>query len=319
MFHIIALGEILIDFTPRGVSENSNALFERNPGGAPCNVLATMSKFGRKTGFIGKVGADDFGYFLRDVMMQNRINIDNLYVTDKYPTTLAIVHLNEQGDRSFSFYRNNSADVMLDVDDIDATSIANSRIFHFGSLSLTDNPARDATLKALDIAKEKNVVISYDPNLRPPLWDSLDRAKEMMVHGLRYANVVKMSQEELEFITGKNELIDGCESIMKQYGTKLIFVTLGSDGAFYYHKNAYKKIDTYDVEVVDTTGAGDIFMGAALHKLLEYNLDLDSLTEQNLDEICWFANVAGALSTTKTGAIPSIPSLEEILSIYKIS
>ncbi|HHW71198.1 MAG TPA: hypothetical protein GX392_07710 [Clostridiales bacterium] len=170
MFHIIALGEVLIDFTPRGVSENSNALFERNLGGAPCNVLATMSEFGCKTGFIGKVRADDFRCFLRDVTVQNRINIDNLYVTDKYPTILAIVHLNEQGDRSFSFYRNNSVDVMLDVNDIDASSIANSQIFHLGSLLLTGNLARDTTLKTLDIAKEKNVVISYDPNLGPPLW-----------------------------------------------------------------------------------------------------------------------------------------------------
>ncbi|WP_318841609.1 PfkB family carbohydrate kinase [Metabacillus halosaccharovorans] len=312
MNRVTALGELLIDFTPSGYSDKGHGLFETNPGGAPANVLVALSNFDIQTSFIGKVGNDQFGHFLKNGLEQNKIDTTNLLFSDQVNTTLAFVHLDPTGDRSFHFYRNPGADIMLMEEDINEELIQQSEIFHFGSLSLTHEPAATATFKALEYAKKHNVMISYDPNLRIPLWDSLDRAKDMILKGLKYADIVKLSKEELVFLTGNEELEKGTEIIQSQYGCSVVFVTLGPEGCFYRSKSHSGKTSGFHVEVVDTTGAGDAFVGGALYKVLELNKHVNVLHRTELIEIVTFANAVGALATTKKGGIPSMPSKEEV-------
>jgi len=309
---VTALGELLIDFTPSGYSEKGHVLFETNPGGAPANVLVALSKFNVQTSFIGKVGKDQFGHLLKSGLEQYKIDTTNLLVSDHVNTTLAFVHLDPTGDRSFHFYREKGADIMLTEEDINEELIQYSQIFHFGSLSLTHEPAATATFKALEYAKKHHVMISYDPNLRIPLWDSLDRAKEMILKGLKYADIVKLSEEELVFLTGYEELEKGTEMIQTQYGCSVVFVTLGSEGCFYRSKTHSGKTSGFHVEVVDTTGAGDAFVGGALSKILELNKHVNVLNQTELIEISTFANAVGALATTEKGGIPSMPSKEQV-------
>lgn len=312
MNDVIAMGELLIDFTPAGISKNGSAQFERNPGGAPANVLVTLAKLGKKTAFIGKVGNDQFGHFLKDVLIDNKVNVEGLVLSEEVNTTLAFVHLSDGGDRSFSFYRKPGADLMITVDDIDFRQIENSRLFHFGSLSLTDEPAATATLKAVKHAKSSNLLISYDPNLRMPLWSSEEHARKMIFMGMQYADIVKISEEELEFLTGVKDLVEGTKMLQDRFQTSLILVTLGAEGCFYRMKRHYGGKNGFTVKTIDTTGAGDAFMGAAIYKILESNKPFEQLTIEELEEMVLFANACGALATTKNGAIPSIPNLEEI-------
>ena len=312
MFDITALGELLIDFTPAGVSPAGNRIFETNPGGAPANMLAAASKLGASTAFLGMVGNGQFGQFLEKTLKDNRIDTRGLKFSQSINTTLAFVHLDEKGDRSFSFYRNPGADMMLSEEDLEADVIKSSRIFHFGSISMTDEPSRSATLKALEIAKNSGAVISYDPNLRPLLWKSLAEAKERILTGLNFADILKISGEELEFITGEKDIVRGTKELDK-YGVKLIIVTLGPAGAFYRANDITGFQPTYDVAVVDTTGAGDAFLGAFLFKLRGFDLnDVKRLTANDLDKIIKFANAAGACTTTKKGGIPAVPELTEV-------
>ncbi|MGE5612902.1 MAG: PfkB family carbohydrate kinase [Bacillota bacterium] len=314
MFDITALGELLIDFTPHGFSESGNPLFERNPGGAPANLLSAASKLGAATAFIGKVGNDAFGRFLAKTLEACNINTSGLKFSDSVNTTLAFVHLDEKGDRSFSFYRNPGADMMLEERDIDESLIKSSRIFHFGSLSMTGEPARSATLKALEIAKDSGAVISFDPNLRPPLWKSLDDARAQMRKGLEYANILKISEEELEFLTGEKEPAKGTEILLNcNCNIALIIVTLGPSGAFFRAGSLTGRVPTYDVKVVDTTGAGDAFLGGALYKLKGLGLEqLCTLSKKDLEDILSFANAVGALTTTKRGGIPAVPGIHDV-------
>lgn len=313
MLDVIALGELLIDFTPYGFSDNGNPIFERNPGGAPANVLATLARLGARTAFIGKVGNDQFGMALRDCLMDNRIDVTGLKVSDSVNTTLAFVHLNSDGDRTFSFYRNPGADMMLEPGDIPTDLISRAGILHFGSLSLTDEPARSATLMALETAISNNVVISYDPNLRPPLWRSLADAEREIKRGLEYADILKISEEELEFITKEKDHETGSK-ILSDMGITLIFVTLGPKGTFFRHGLTTGKLHTYDVKVVDTTGAGDAFMGGILYKLRGKSREaLMRLDRSEIEQMVDFANAVGALTTQKKGAIPAVPSMEEVL------
>ncbi len=310
---MVALGELLIDFTPHGISENGNSLFEGNPGGAPANVLVALSRLGAKTAFIGKVGNDLFGRTLRDCLKDNRIDVTGLKTSDTVNTTLAFVHLNSEGDRSFSFYRNPGADMMLESGDIPTDIISQSGIFHFGSLSLTDEPVRSATLKALEAARNNNTVISYDPNLRPLLWKSLADAEREIKRGLEYADILKISEEELEFITKERELERGSK-ILSDMGITLIFVTLGPKGTFFRHGANTGKLDTYNVRVVDTTGAGDAFIGGILYKLKgKSRKALGELDKAEIEQMVDFANAVGALTTNKKGAIPAVPSMEEVI------
>lgn len=312
MFDVTALGELLIDFTPSGYSEKGHVLFETNPGGAPANVLVALSKLNVETSFIGKVGNDKFGCLLKDQLSDNNVDSSNLLLSEEANTTLAFVHLDPTGDRSFHFYREPGADILLKKEEISEELIQNSSIFHYGSLSLTHEPAATATFTALDYAKKHGLLISYDPNLRIPLWDTLDHAKEMIKKGLEYADIVKLSEEELEFITGISDVEKGTEMIQEQYQTSVIFVTLGSKGCFYRTTNGYGRVGGFNVDVVDTTGAGDAFVGGALYKILELNKDVKQLTNEDLVVIATFANATGALATISKGGIPSMPTMVQI-------
>lgn len=318
MYDVVALGEFLIDFTPAGISENGNVLFERNPGGAPANVLACLARFGKKTAFIGKVGNDQFGLFLKDVIKNLGVDERGLVFSDEVNTTLAFVHLNEQGDRSFSFYRNPGADMMLEKKDIRDDIINNTNIFHFGSVSMTCEPARSTTLHAVKKAKSGGSIISYDPNLRPPLWNNLQEARKIILEGFGYADIVKISEEELVFLTGQQSLEEGSQYLLQNFGTKLIFVTLGPQGCFYRMGEITGRKPTFDVKTVDTTGAGDAFMGGILYKVLEMNKALDTLTAEDIENMVRFANAVGSLATTSKGAIPAMPFLEQVKEILGI-
>ncbi|NHC40525.1 carbohydrate kinase [Bacillus sp. MM2020_1] len=317
MFDVTALGEVLIDFTPSGYSEKGNGLFETNPGGAPANVLVALSRLNKKTAFIGKVGQDQFGHILKGVMEDQKIDTSNLLFSETVNTTLAFVNLDETGDRSFSFYRNPGADIMLEKNEIKEETIKQSQIFHFGSLSLTNEPAATATFTALQIAKKHKVLISYDPNLRVPLWESLEEAKRQILKGFEYADIVKISEEELEFLTGYRDVIKGTEVLQEQFGTAVIFVTLGPEGCFYRSKTVYGSKEGYQVNVVDTTGAGDAFVGGILYQILEMNKPLDRLHAADFEKMVTFANAVGALTTEGKGGIPSIPTKDQVEEFLK--
>lgn len=312
MYDVSALGELLIDLTPYNSDQSGQVIFERNPGGAPANVLAGLSKLGKKTCFIGKVGNDQFGNYLKQVLLDTNIGSEGLSFTDKANTTLAIVHLDKNRDRSFSFYRNPGADTTLTEADIDEDIIKQSRIFHFGSLTLTNEPSATTTIKAVQMAKKLNKVVSYDPNLRVLLWQNLDHARRMMKEGLKYANIVKLSAEELEFITDESDFERGTKQLVDQYHTELIFVTLGAEGCFYRKGEITGKIKSFKVSPVDTTGAGDGFLSGVLYRILEKGKNISKFTSDDLYDICIFGNAVGALVTTRKGAILSMPSKEEI-------
>lgn len=319
MFYVTALGELLIDFTPAGISEQGNILFERNPGGAPANVLACISKLGGRTAFIGKVGDDMFGHYLSDTLRKYNIDTTGLKFCTESKTTLAFVQLDQSGDRSFSFYRNPGADTMLLPSDINYDLIRNSRVFHFGSLSLTDEPAKSATLAALKFAKENKCIISFDPNLRPPLWKSLSHAYEEITSVIGFSHILKISEEELEFITGKKDLEEGSAQLYNLYGIPVILVTKGAKGCFFRLKDKTGSRPAFSVcKTIDTTGAGDAFLGGFLFSLLSRNMG--SLAELNLnllEQFTEFANAVASISTERKGAIPAMPTLGQVKELLK--
>ena len=269
-YDVTALGELLIDFTENGLSEQGNPLLEANPGGAPCNVLAMLAKYGRRTAFIGKVGEDAFGRKLAGILAECGIDTEGLCFDPQVHTTLAFVHKLADGDRDFSFYRNPGADMMLSVADVRKDLIRQSRIFHFGTLSMTDPVCRAATETAIQTAKEAGALISFDPNLRPPLWRNLAEAKEAILYGIRQCHVLKISDNEIEFITGMKDYDRAARSLQDQFHTKLICVTLGEQGSRAYYRDQLVCAEPYPAEeAVDTTGAGDTFTGSMLNFLLE--------------------------------------------------
>lgn len=316
MHDVVALGELLIDFTPAGLSPTGNVLFERNPGGAPANVLSAVSKLGGTAAFIGKVGNDQFGHFLQQVLHSNKIETKGLRFSETEHTTLAFVHLDERGDRSFSFYRNPGADTMLEEKDLDYELIDQGHIFHFGSLSMTNEPSRNATLKAAEYAKSRNKIISYDPNWRPLLWKNDRAAREGMLLGLKYADILKLSEIELEFLAGESDLQSGSRRLLDE-GMKLIIVTLGPKGCFYRHHCGTGYLSTYDTKVMDTTGAGDAFLGGLLYQISMRRCDLDNLEKESVEEMLDFANAVGALCASGRGAIPSMPSMKDVQRCIK--
>ena len=313
MTDIIALGELLIDFTPRGTSEQGSYIFEANSGGAPCNVLAAMAKLGKSTAFIGKVGTDTFGVFLKDTIEKLGVDTRGLVMSDEYFTTLAFVTLDADGNRSFAFSRNASADVMLTDAEVDEAQIKNAKIFHCGTLSLTHPDAKKATLKALECAKQNGVLVSVDPNLRLPLWKTEDDAKAAIRLALSYADILKISDYEIEFLYGTTDIKEGIAHLRADFDAKLIFVTCGKDGAYLSKGDLVLHHPCFDsVKTVDTTGAGDCFCGASLSKLLEYGLDIDALTEAQCADVLRFANAAASLCTANYGAIPAMPEADAI-------
>ena len=315
-YDVVALGELLIDFTQNGISEQGNPLFEANPGGAPCNVLAMLSKLGHKTAFIGKVGNDSFGKQLKSVLEEVGIDATNLTMDEEAHTTLALVHTLADGDRDFSFYRNPGADMMLTEEEIPAELIQNSKIFHFGTLSMTHEGVRAATKKALDIAKKAGCVISFDPNLRPPLWDSLETAKEQVLYGLQFCDVLKISDNEIQWLTGKEDYTDGVNWILDRFQIPLILVSMGREGSCAYYKGSMVEVAPFlQKNTIETTGAGDTFGGCVLHYILEHGLE--DLTEENLADMLRFANAAAVLITTRKGALRVMPSEEEVEKILQ--
>lgn len=314
-YDVIALGELLIDFTMNGQSEQGNNMFEACPGGAPCNVLALLNKMGKKTAFLGKVGKDQFGTLLKDTITAAGIDATHLVMDDKVNTTLAFVHTFPDGDREFSFYRNPGADMMLTEDEVDPEFIGQTKIFHFGTLSMTHDQVRRATKKAVEIAKKEGCLISFDPNLRPPLWSTLELAKEQMEYGFGMCDILKISDNEIRFVSGKEDYDEGIAFLQEKYEIPLILLTMGKEGSrAYYHG---KKVDRpgFSVKAIETTGAGDTFCGSSLTYLLEH--DFENLTEEQLGEMLTFANAAAAIVTTKKGAIRSMPEREEVLRLIE--
>lgn len=315
MSDVIALGEILIDFTSFGVSDEGNSIFEQNPGGAPANVLACLSKLGQSTSFIGKVGQDQFGIFLEKVLNEVNISTKGLVKTKNAGTTLSFVHLDDKGDRSFSFYRNPGADLLLESNEINKQIIDDCKIFHFGSVSLTGEPSRTTTLEAASYAKKQDKIISYDPNLRLMLWSSAEKAKKEILNAMTFADIVKVSEEELIFLSGTYDMNLAAKQLLKQYSLKLLIVTLGENGAITCNENGVASMPGYKVNSVDTTGAGDAFTGAFLYKLLESGKTPENLLVVEMEGFLMFANAAGALTTTKRGAIYAMPEMNEIMSL----
>lgn len=313
-FDVTALGELLIDFTADGtLSGQGNQLFEANPGGAPCNVLAMLQKLGRHTAFIGKVGNDTFGKMLKGTVQEAGINTDNLLMDNSVPTTLAFVHTASDGDRSFSFYRNPGADVMLHSEEINLELIKNSKIFHFGTLSMTDSDIEAATKTAIEAAKQSDAILSFDPNLRPPLWKDLDTAKEKIQYGLSQCDVLKISDDEIAFLTDTDDVDAGINLIRKEYDIPLICATMGRKGSKVYYKDITVSRGTFlDVNTVETTGAGDTFMACVLDAVLDNGLD--GFDERKLYDLLTFANAASSIITTRRGALKMMPEKAEILN-----
>lgn len=314
---VTAMGELLIDFTENGVSGQGNPLFEANPGGAPCNVLAMLSKLGHDTAFIGKVGNDSFGAQLKDAIREVGICADYLRMDGEVHTTLALVHTFPDGDRDFSFYRNPGADMMLSEKEVPEDLIVNSKIFHYGTLSMTHEGVRAATKKALNIAKTNRILISFDPNLRPPLWNSLEEAKEQVLYGLQYCDVLKISDNEIQWLTGEEDYSKGVSWIKERYPEiQLIFVTMGKEGSrAYYGDMMVEAAACINEKTFETTGAGDTFCGCVLHAILENGLE--NLSEEKLRETLQFANSAASLVTTRKGALRVMPEREEIIDNMK--
>lgn len=315
VYDVTALGEMLIDFTMNGQSDQGNQMFEACPGGAPCNVLAMLNKLGRKTAFIGKVGNDQFGKLLRDTIRELGIETRGLILDSDIHTTLAFVHTFPDGDREFSFYRKPGADMMLTEEDVDYELIRQSKVFHFGTLSMTDEPARLATKRALEVAREAGCIITFDPNLRPPLWDSMETAKEMMEYGFQYCDMLKISDNEIQFVTGKEDYDEGIRILQEKYQIPLIFLTMGKEGSRAYYRDIRAEKKGFIVKAIETTGAGDTFCGCSIHGLLTNGLD--HLTEEKLEDILTYANAGAALITMKKGAIRSMPEPEHIETLIR--
>lgn len=313
-FDVTALGELLIDFTENGKSAQGNPLFEANPGGAPCNVLAMLSKLGLKTAFIGKVGKDFFGGQLKGAIMESGINADNLRMDEEIHTTLAMVHTAPDGDRDFSFYRNPGADMMLTEAEIPEDLVRDTKIFHFGTLSMTHEGVRAATGKAVRVAKEAGAIISFDPNLRPPLWRSLDEAREQTLYGLEQCDILKISDNEIEWLTGEKDYSAGVEWINSRYQIPLVMVSMGREGSRAYYKGGMTQAKAFlQASTIETTGAGDTFGACCLYHVLKYGLS--GLDEEKLAQMLTFANAAASIVTTRKGALRVMPSEAEIRAL----
>lgn len=313
-YDVTALGELLIDFTENGVSGQGNPLFEANPGGAPCNVLAMLTKLGHKTAFIGKVGDDFFGKQLKEAIEEVGIDSKGLCMDKEIHTTLAMVHTYPDGDRDFSFYRNPGADMMLKESEVKEELIKESKLFHFGTLSMTHEEVRKATKKAIQIAEEAGNIISFDPNLREPLWRSLDEAKEQILYGLSHCHILKISDNEIQWLTGQEDYTDGVKWILERYQIPLILVSMGKEGSRAYYGGKMVEVKPFiQKNTIETTGAGDTFCGCVLHYICEHGLD--NLTEENLFEMLQFANAAASIITTRKGALRVMPEEKEIAGL----
>lgn len=316
-YDVVSLGELLIDFTQYGAAEGGNPLFEANPGGAPANVLSMLTKLGRRCAFIGKVGCDAFGEQLGRVLRANGIDTRGLRFDERAHTTLAFVQTLPDGDRDFSFYRDPGADVLLLPEELDTELLNCCRIFHFGSLSLTDDPCRSATVRAVKIAREAGALISFDPNLREPLWTELSLAREQIRWGLAQCDILKIADNELSFITGETDPDAGASLLTEEFpNIRLLNVTLGAAGSRAYYDDLFVAVQGCPLGgVVDATGAGDTFCACVLGFVLEHGLD--ALTESDLRQMLRFANSAAYLVTTKRGALCSMPEKHMVAELME--
>ena len=309
MYDVVALGELLIDFTTQSIDSDGYPTMAAHPGGAPANFLAAIAKFGGEVGMLGKIGTDTFGKLLTNTLRGAGIETKGLVAVDDVFTTLAFVTLDANGDREFAFARKPGADTQLRFDELELSLLDETCVFHFGTLSLTGEPSRTTTYRAVEYAREHGKLITFDPNLRKPLWRELDEAKQQMLWGLAHADVVKISDEEVEFLFGLG-VQEGAQYILEHFPVKLVFVTCGPDGCWFQNKNASGHVDSLrNIKVVDTTGAGDIFSGSAVWKLLQTGKAPEALDEAALREIVSFACTAAGLSTTKPGGISSVPDM----------
>ena len=310
-FDVTALGELLIDFTENGLSNQGNYLLEANPGGAVCNVLAMLTKLGKKTAYIGKVGDDFLGRHLKEVVETVGIDTRNLLLDDQVHTTLAFVHTYPDGDRDFSFYRNPGADMNLRAEEVNEELIAQSKVFHFGSLSMTHPGVREATKKALRIAKEQVCLISYDPNLRPPLWNTLEEAKEQIAFGMTQCDIMKISDNEIQWFTGEEDFDAGIRILQETYHIPLILLSMGRDGSRAYYRDLRVEAAPFlQKNTIETTGAGDTFCACVINYVLEHGLE--DLREEDLHEMLRYANAAASLITTRKGALRVMPQPEDV-------
>ena len=313
-YDVVALGELLIDFTPGAVSDQGNPTFEANPGGAPCNVLSMLGRFGHKTAFIGKVGEDMFGRMLAGAITECGISAEGLRFDPDVNTTLAFVQKLPNGDRDFSFYRKPGADMMLREDEISEELIASARIFHFGTLSMTHPGVEAATKRAIGYAEKHGVVRSFDPNLREPLWKDLEDAKRAIRYGLAHCDVLKISDNEIQWLTGEEDFTAGVNALRAEFDIPLILVSMGPDGSRAYTKEMMVEVPArLNPNTIETTGAGDTFCACVLHDVLENGLE--AFTQDRLKRMLNLANEAASIVTTRRGALRVMPTVEEIEAI----
>jgi fructokinase len=316
MYDVTAMGELLIDFTPCGTSEAGRTLFEQNPGGAPANVLVAMSKLGLKTAFIGKVGEDMHGELLKQTLISNGVETKGLIEDPEVFTTLAFVQLKD-GERSFSFARKPGADTQIRADEVNMDILNQTRIFHFGSLSLTNEPARSATIYAVEQAKKAGALISYDPNYRAPLWPSQEAAEQEMRSVIKYVDIMKVSDEETKLLTGVEDPYEAAQILLDQ-GVKCVVITMGKDGAMLRTERFTVKEPSQTRKVVDTTGAGDSFWGGLLSRFAEEKVSPEELTQQQASDFIRFANIVAGLCVEKRGAIPAMPNRDDVMYLYNL-
>ena len=312
MAKIMTLGELLIDLTQGGSDENGNGMFTAYPGGAPANVAVAAARLGSDTGFIGKVGNDAFGRGLRATLEKEGVNTDGLFICDEHPTTMAIVSVDESGERDFAFYRDPGADTQLTADEaVKALADSDAKILHIGSLSMTTSPGREACEEAVKYAKENGMLISYDPNYRAALWDSEDQAIAMMKKLLPCADILKVSDEEMVMLTGSEDFAEGSR-LLAEYGIDLVMVTMGGDGVFVRRGDYAEHIPGFSVKVADTNGAGDTFAGAMLSQIEAREGMLQGMGEEELRKYVVYANKAASITCSRHGAIPAMPSADEV-------
>ena len=313
-YDVVALGELLIDLTQNGLSAQGNPTLEANPGGAPCNVLALLTKLGHKTAFIGKVGKDGFGSQLQAALVETGISTEGLRWDEAVHTTLAVVHTFADGDRDFSFYRNPGADMRLTTEEVNMELIRQAKIFHFGTLSMTDEPVRSATYAAIAEAEKAGILRSFDPNLRPPLWRTLEEAKEQVLYGLAHCDILKISDNEIQWLTGLEDFDAGIRWIQERFPQiRLILLSMGRDGSRAYTGETMAQAGGFTVSTIETTGAGDTFFGGILHHVLKWGLR--DYTQEELTQMLTFANAAAAIVTTRKGALRVMPEEAEIKAL----
>ncbi|ARK29831.1 carbohydrate kinase family protein [Halalkalibacter krulwichiae] len=312
MYDIVSLGELLIDLIPHDDFTQEQFAYEAKVGGAPVNVLSGLAKWGHSSAYIAKVGNDAFGRYLKEKIERADIDANHIKVDSKAPTTVAVVTLDERGERTFDFIRNPGADQLLTKDEIDYSLIRRTKIFHFGTLSLTHHPSREATLEVIKYAKEQSKLISFDPNYRPLLWEDQDDAKRMILEGLQWADLVKISDEEVEFLTNDKEVVSAAEQLARKYQIPMLFVTKGKEGAAVICNGHLLFEKGRTVQPVDTTGAGDAFMASVLHQFLVKDKPISAITKEDLADMLQFANDAASMSTMKKGGFGVVPAIDEL-------